>query len=130
MLINKITSTIDEIKGSGKTFAEFIAEVFKDQFVEIYLGDAYEEVKTEQTSQAFPAVFYGKVVGAYKECLIINSAHIKNKKIELGKILFINERAIRALSTINDETSINDVIIDGNDAKLLKKHFDAINIIK
>lgn len=128
MLEDKVKDKVEEMKGSGKTFAEFIADVFKDQFIEIYLGDAYEEVKTEQTSQAFPAVFYGKVIAAYKECLVINSAHIRNKTIDLGKILFINERAIRALSVISDETSINDVILDGSDAKFLKKHFDKLKL--
>ena len=123
-MIEEIKEQIALHKGSGKTFAEFIAELFKDKFIEIYLGDAYEEVKTEQTSEASPAFFYGKVIGAYKECLIINCAHIKGGKIQLGKLLFINERAIRALSIINGETTINDIILNGSDSKLIKKIFE------
>lgn len=97
-----IKNMAETLKGSGKTFAEFLAETLKDKYVEIYLGDSYEEVSTEQISTSYPAVFCGKVVTAYKECLVINCAFINaSKKLQHGNLLFINERAIRALNIID-----------------------------
>lgn len=105
-MISKQTlhEVIDEMNKDRKgTFAEFIANLFKGKIIEIYLGDSYEEVSTEQISQAYPAIFCGKVEGAYKEVLIINSAFIdkKTKKMKFGNFMFINERSIRALNEVD-----------------------------
>lgn len=96
----------EQFRNTGKTFAEFLSEALKDTLVEIYLGDAYEQVSTEQISTPYPAVFCGKIVSAYKECLVINCAYVdKHKKLKSGKFVFINERAIRGLSAIDGSGS-------------------------
>ncbi len=121
-----ILAKIDECnKDRVKTFAEFIAEVFKDKFIEIYLGDSYESVTTEQISTPYAAVFCGKVVAAYKECLIINSAYVSpvSKKIEIGNIIFISERSIRGLTEIDGGGQMDDVFLRSHDAIYIKKHF-------
>ena len=110
--IADIKQAAEVLKNSGKSYSEFLAEVFKDTFIEIYLGDSYEEVSTEQISTAYPAVVCGKVVGAYRECLIISSAYLdKNKKINTGKLIFINERAIRMLSEVDDKGVLSDMFL-------------------
>ena len=48
--LEDVRGTIAELQGSGKTIAEFLSIVFKDKFIEVYLGDAYEDVSTEQIS--------------------------------------------------------------------------------
>lgn len=104
---------ISEFNEAGRvgTFAEFLAKVFKDKFIEIYLGDSYEEISTEQISSSYPAVFCGKVVAAYRECLIINSVYAKNKRMMSGNLMFINERAIRALNEIDNNGIIEDMFL-------------------
>lgn len=114
-----------ELKGSGKTFAEFLADSLGDRVVEIYLGDSYEEVSTEQISTSYPAVFCGKIIAAYRECLIINCVHVdKNKQIKLGHIMFINERAIRSLHEVDGSGVIEDMFLRSREtpyiAKLIK----------
>jgi hypothetical protein len=115
---------IEEFKGSGKTFAEFLAESLKDKVIEIYLGDSYEEISTEQVSMSYPAVFCGKIVGAYRECLMINCIYVdKNKKINLGKIIFINERAIRALNEVDESGVLEDMFLRSKETLHIKKRF-------
>src|SRR5665213_2449823 len=93
---------IEKTQGSGKTFAEFLAEIFKDKIIEVYVGDAYEDVSTERISTTYPAVFCGKVVAAYRECLVLNCAFVgQGKHLQLGNMLFVNERAIRALNEVD-----------------------------
>lgn len=117
----EIQEIVTKLTGSGKTFAEFLAELFKDKFIEIYLGDSYEEVSTEQVSTSYPAVLCGKVVSAYRECLVINAAYIFNKKIQLGNLLFINERSIRALTEIDNKGVFEDTLLRSRESLNIKK---------
>jgi hypothetical protein len=116
--ISSLVDTFNETR--SKTFAEFIAELLKDKFIEIYLGDSFEEIKLEQTSMSYPAVFCGKVVGAYKECLVLNSFYTADNKgtKQLGNVIFVNERAIRALKEVDGNGTINDLFIKSGSESL------------
>jgi len=111
-------------KDRSKTFAEFIATLYKDKFVEIYLGDAYEEVSTEQISTAYPAVFCGKVIAAYRECLVISAAYVKDKKIQIGNMMFINERAIRALNEVDGNGTLDEMFLRSKESLAVRDTFD------
>jgi len=123
----EVQELASKLAGSGKTFAEFLAELFRDRFIEIYLGDSYEEVSTEQISTSYPAILCGKVVGAYRECLVINGAYVdskgKNKKIKLGNVLFINERAIRALTEVDGNGTLEDMLLRSKESLDVKAAF-------
>jgi len=121
----EITEKIAEMnKDRAKTFAEFIVSVFKDKFIEIYLGDSYEEVSIEQISVSYPAVFVGKVIGAFKECLVISAAYVgKDKKLRLGNLMFISERAIRALNEVDENGIIEDMFLRSKESIEVKQHF-------
>lgn len=112
-------------KDRVKTFAEFIALTFKDKFIEIYLGDSYEEVSTEQISTAYPAVFCGKVITAYRECLVLSAAYIdrRTKKMELGNMVFLSERAIRGLNEIDGNGIIEDIFLRSRESLDIKQNF-------
>lgn len=112
-------------KDRTKTLGEFIGTLFKDKFIEIYLGDSYEEVSLEQTSTAYPAVFCGKVVGAYRECLVINSVFVdEDRKLQLGHLMFINERAIRGLNEVIEGNGIiEDMFLRSKETSKIKRHF-------
>lgn len=118
-----VQDTIAQLQGSGKTFAEFIATVFKDKFIEIYVGDSYEDVSTEQVSTTYPAVFCGKVIAAYRECLIINCAYVENRHLKMGNMMFISERAIRALNEIDGHGVLEDMMLRSKESLDIKQAF-------
>lgn len=119
-----LLDAIQQLQGSGKTFAEFLASILKDRFVEIYVGDSYEDVSTDQVSVTYPAVFCGKILGAYRECLILNCAHAaSNHHLELGNILFVNERAIRALTPVDNKGTIEDMMLRSSETLTIGKIF-------
>lgn len=121
---SNIHETIAKLQGSGKTFAEFLAEIFKDKFIEVYVGDAYEDVSTEQVSTTYPAVFCGKVVAAYRECLVLNCAFVNNARhLQLGNMMFINERAIRALNEIDGNGTVEDMMLRSKESLDIKAAF-------
>lgn len=119
----KILEATAQLQGSGKTFAEFLAEVFKGQFIEVYVGDSYEEISVEQISQSYPAVFCGKVVGAYRECLILSCAYVAGKIIKMGNLLFVNERAIRAISEVDNKGTLEDMMLRSKETIDVKSNF-------
>lgn len=124
----QLKDTIQQFQGSGKTFAEFLAELFADKFIEIYVGDSYEDISTEQISTAYPAVFCGKVVAAYRECLIINCAYVANHShVKLGHHLFINERAIRALNEVDGTGTLEDMMLRSKETLAVKDNLSNID---
>ncbi len=119
---SEVQQICNNLNKSGKTFAEFLVELLKDKFVEIYLGDAYETISTEQISTDYAAVFCGKIVAAYRECLVLSAAYLDgNQKLKLGKIVFINERAIKALSLVGEAGIMQDMFVKSNEAASLFK---------
>lgn len=119
--IQQIINTLN-IEGRTSTFAEFVVSLFKDKFIEIYLGDAYEEVSTEQISVSYPAVFCGKVIAAYRECLVIDCAYIEdNKTMRLGNTMLINERAIRAVNEIDEKGIMEDMFLRSKESLEVKR---------
>lgn len=129
MVLQKIQEANDG--GKTKTFAEFIASMFVGKFVEIYLNDTYEEVSTEQVSTEYPAVFCGKVIGAYGSCLVVNSVFIDRKDhkghtAKMGNIVFINERSIKALSEVDGNGTLEDMFLRSRETIGIKKAFAKI----
>lgn len=123
-LEKRVEDKIEEFSNNRQaTFAEFVASLFKDQFVEIYVGDCYEDVKYEQHSTQYPAVFCGKVIGAFKECLIISAAYIEGKEIRIGKLMFISERAIRTLTPVDGKGTIQDLFLRSRETLEITKKF-------
>lgn len=111
-------------KGSGKTLAEFLADLYKDKFLEIYVGDSYEEVSVDQVSTAYPAVFCGKVVAAYRECLVISCVFTnKANKLQLGNVVCISERAIRALNEVDGKGTLEDMLFRSKETLMIKQLF-------
>lgn len=122
---SQVHETIKQLQGSGKTFAEFLAAVFKDKFIEVYVGDAYEDVSTEQISTTYPAVFCGKVIAAYRECLVLNCAFAgQTGTLQMGNMMFINERAIRALSEVDGHGTVEDMMLRSKETLDIKKRFE------
>lgn len=119
-----IKDIVQNLQGSGKTFAEFLVEVFRDKFVEIYVGDSYEDVSVEQISTTYPAVFCGKVVAAYRECLVINCAYVnRSKQVQLGNLMFISERAIRALNEIDGNGTLEEMMLRSKESLEIRERF-------
>lgn len=126
VLEHEIHNAVEKCHGTGKTFAEFLVELFKDKFIEVYVGDAYEDVSTEQISTTYPAVFCGKVVAAYRECLILNCAYASSHTgghIQMGNMVFVNERAIRALNEIDGKGTIEDMMLRSKESLAIKELF-------
>ena len=122
----ELADVIQTLKDAGKTatFAEFLAEAFKDKYIEVYVGDAYEDVSTEHISTTYPAVFCGKVIMAYREALVLSCAYIgPTRHLTMGNMIFINERAIRALTEVDGKGTLEDMMLRSKETLDIKEAF-------
>jgi hypothetical protein len=122
--VNILNQAIAELNVDRKaTLAEFIYKLFNGKFIEVYLGDSFEEVSTEQISTSYPAVFAGKVIGAYRECLVIEGSYIDRhvRAEKHGMQVFINERAIRGLTEVDGVGILEDVFVRSRESREIKK---------
>ena len=122
----ELADVIQKLNDAGRsaTFAEFLADTFKDKFIEVYVGDAYEDVSTEQISTTYPSVFCGKVVAAYRECLVLNCAYIgPTRHLVMGNMMFINERAIRALTEVDGKGTLEDMMLRSKETLDIREAF-------
>ena len=120
-------NAVEEVRNSGKelTLAELLAKVLKDKVVEVYIGDTYEDIKYDDSTQKYAAVLVGKVVTAYAECLVLNCAYIDQatKHMKLGNIVCLNERAIRTVTEVDQAGVLKDTFLSTRDSKVVKGLF-------
>lgn len=117
---------IAEVNASEKeyTLAEFLFKVWKDRLVEVYIGEAYEDIKWEDSSERIPSTVMGKFIGAYAECLIINSVYIDDKNaLKTGNIICLNERAIRHITELDGKGVLEDTFLKSGLAEKVIKLF-------
>lgn len=124
---NQFLATIAELNSKPSepklTMAEFIAKIWKDRVVEIYIGDTYEDLKFEDSTQKSPAVLVGKIVAAYAECLVLNCAYsdARTGDLRFGNIVALNERGIRTITEIDDNGILKDTFINIKEGKRIKE---------
>lgn len=120
-------NSIEETVNSGKriTFAELIAKTLKGKIIEVYIGDAYEDIKLDEITTRAPAVLIGKVITAYAECLILNCAYVDqaSKKVKFGNIVCLNERSVRTICEVDETGVLKDTFLCSRDGKTIKAIF-------
>ena len=118
-----ILKCIEESKGNKHSFSEFLFSLLKDEVIEIFVGDSFEEIHLEQSSNNYPAVFVGKFIGAYGECIILDSIYIdqKDKTAKSGNLLFIHEKSIKAIDIADNKGTLQDMFCTSKDVPLIRK---------
>ena len=117
-------TVIKRIKAEGKdvSFAEIIAEVWGGKIVEVYIGDTYEDLKTEDATCKVPSVCIGKVVAAYAEMLVMNCVYInqRTRQAQFGNIVCLNERSVRTITEVDNSGMLKDTFLNSRDGKIIK----------
>ena len=117
-----IIAELQANKDRTVSLAEVVAKTLKGRIIEVYVGDRYEDIKYDDSTLCYPAVLVGKVVTAFKECLVLNCAYIDQttKQLKFGNIVCLNERAIRFLTEIDETGILRDTFINSRDSKIVK----------
>lgn len=121
--------TIKAFKEDGKkhTFAELIHQVWGGKIIEVYIGDTYEDIKYDDSTQKYVAILVGKVIDAYGECLIMNCAYVDqaSKTLKYGNIVCLNERSVRTITEVDETGILKDTFLSSRDSKIVKDLFSA-----
>jgi len=122
---HQFVNEINALNAAGKqiTFAELLAIVWKDKVIEIYIGDTFEDIKFDDSTQKYAAVLVGKVITAYAECLVLNCAYIDQttKKMQFGNIVCLNERAIRTVTEVDANGILKDTFLSSRDSRVVRE---------
>lgn len=110
-----------------RSFAELMARVWEGKFIEVYIGDRYEDLKFEESSLACPAVLIGKVIDAYGECLVLDCVYVDQttNRLKFGNIVCLNERSVRTITEVDTMGTLRDTFLNSRDGKLIKGLHDA-----
>ncbi|MCZ2224520.1 MAG: hypothetical protein LC122_12925 [Chitinophagales bacterium] len=101
-----------------KTYAETIATLLKDKWVEIYLGEKYEEVQLEQIKKEYPSVICGKIIDGVGDVLIVSCMALSNNKKNLhkNKKVYINAFSIKLITELIDGSGTSTIFVSTNEA--------------
>jgi len=79
-------------------------------------------VSTEQVSNTYAAVFSGRLIAAYRECLVLEGSYIDRaaNKWKVGKQIFISERAIKGFCEIDGNGILEDIFLRSREATEVK----------
>lgn len=103
------------------SFAEAIVHVLKDKYIEIFMGDVYEQMNQVDFDINSFAVIYGKVISGYGDCLLIDSLYYdeQSKELRPGNLIFINTFSVKAVTPFDNSGSLLHSIIS---SRHLRKH--------
>ena len=72
-------------------------------------------------------IFCGKVIAAYRECLVLNCAYIgASRHLTMGNMMFINERAIRALTEVDGKGTLEDMMLRSKETLDIRQAFPEV----
>ena len=110
------------------SFAELVYKLMKDKLVEVYIGDTYEDLKSQDSTTKVNAVICGIVKAAYGDCLLLDCAYVDqvNKKVIFGNIVCLNERSIRTLTEVDNSGSLKDTCISSKETLFIKYHMQNV----
>jgi hypothetical protein len=126
--LNIIDSLHREKLSRDFSFAEIIYKSMKEKLVEVYIGDTYEDLKSQDSTTKINAVLCGIVKAAYAECLILDCAYVDQatKKPSFGNIVFLNERCIRTITEVDMLGTLKDTFISSKECLIIKNLFEKL----
>lgn len=94
---------------------------FKDKYVQVYIGDQYEELQQFDYSQTVNGTIYGKFLNVCGEFLILDCFYYDNKELKSGNIVFVNSWHIKSILEVKSKGSMSDVLLSIKDIVLIRK---------
>ena len=107
-------------------FSKVVCHLLKDKLVEIYIGDSYEDIKFQDSSEKISAVICGRILACVGECMAIECAYVPagTNTLRFGNIVLVNERAVRTISELDGKGSLQDTFLSSKESLQIKKACD------
>lgn len=97
---------------------------FKDKYIQIYLGEQYEEIQLDDHTYEIISVIYGKLIDVVSDFLVIDCFYVSSskdfKEIKSGNIIFINSWQVKMMTAFDDKGTIDDILLSGKHTGSIK----------
>jgi len=109
---NNIKNLIDNFGEIGSTsFAAFLAKAFEDKIIELYFGEDFEKINTEQCQTGTPSVICGTILNAVNNFIILDCYSNNNDHLQAGSVVFINMDKVIAIKEFNKNRPLSNIFI-------------------
>ncbi len=95
----------------------------QNKYVEISIGDEYEEIVMSDHTKKINVVIYGKVIGTVADFLILNCFYIdSDNNLQKDNTVYLNTWNIKAITEITPENNgLNSVFLSASHNKKIRK---------
>lgn len=83
------------------TYVESVAELLKNEVVEVYIGESYESIKLDQSEYNTPAVIICRILGGHKDCLMVQMLHADENDKKTLSTSYINGWSIKLIKKVD-----------------------------
>lgn len=103
----------------------------KDEFVEICIGDEYEEIVQFDNVKKVNSVIYGKLKDIIDDFAVLDCFSIDFKdQVTSGNIVYVNTWQIKAITKITQSSSLNDILASSGAISKIKNSLNVSNKVK
>ena len=108
--------------GNYRSVADVLAQL-KGKYIEVYIGEIFEDIKLEEFSMPQISTSYGKIVEVLDRFLVLDTLFIDKQTGELcgNNRVYLNTFQIRLFSVLDDTGSLEDTFLSGKHAHKVKK---------
>lgn len=98
------------------------------QYVELYIGEAYESIEYEDCSRPQISTIYGKVVECLDRFLVLDCFYVdqRTQEVKDNHRCYINAFQIRTFTTVDDGGSLDDIFLSAKHVSKVKKLIKAM----
>jgi hypothetical protein len=105
-----------------KRFSDILVTRFKGKVIEIYIGDQYETLNFEDSSQPQNCIIYGRLLDILDRFILLDCFFIdKNHNLKTNNLIYINLFQIRVMTELNSNGSLSDIFLSAKDSEKIKK---------
>lgn len=98
-----------------------ILTYFQNKYMQIYLGEQYEEIQLDDHTYEIVSIIYGKLVDVISDFLVVDCFYVSaDKEIKSGNIVFINSWQIKMMTAFDDKGTIDDILLSQKHNDLIK----------
>lgn len=100
-----------------------VLDGMRGQYVELYIGELYEDIKYEEVSRPQISTIYGKIIETLDRFLVLDCFYVdqRTQEIKKGHICYINAFQIRTFTTVDDGGSLDDIFLSAKHVGKIKK---------
>lgn len=110
---------------SVKTYRNIldVLDQMRGQYIELYIGETYENIEYEEVSRPQISTIFGKVIECLDRFLVLDCFYVdqRTQEVKDKHIVFINAFQIRTFTSVDGGGSLDDIFLSAKHVNKIKK---------